>query len=85
MNDKGNWHGTVGTVPLESKPNRVLTLKEAVGANLNFVNYEGEGDGGFGAVSTDPDRMTGAPKTITKDSERLTKLRSWPTMFLVAS
>lgn len=80
MNDKGNWHGTVGTVPLESKPNRVLTLKEAVGANLNFVNYEGEGDGGFGAVSTDPDRMTGAPKTITKDSERLTKLRSWPTI-----
>lgn len=76
MNNPGGWEGSFNVIQLPNKENRIFTLKEAVGSNLEFVNYEGEGDGDDLTVSTDPDRMTGAPKTINKDSEKLKGLRS---------
>ena len=82
MNTKNAWDGDSLFAPivLPAKDNRVFTLKEAAGATLGFVNYEGEGEGNEGVVTTDPDRMEGAPKTISKDSEKLTKQRSFETI-----
>lgn len=82
MNTKNAWDGDSLFAPivLPTKDNRVFTLKEAAGATLGFVNYEGEGEGNDGVVTTDADRMEGAPKTITKDSEKLTKQRSLETI-----
>ena len=82
MNTKNAWDGDSLFAPivLPTKDNRVFTLKEAAGATLGFVNYEGEGEGNEGVVTTDPDRMEGAPKTISKDSEKLTKQRSFETI-----
>ena len=82
MNTKNAWDGDSLFAPivLPTKDNRIFTLKEAAGATLGFVNYEGEGEGNDGVVTTDADRMEGAPKTITKDSEKLTKQRSLETI-----
>lgn len=82
MNTKNAWDGDSLFAPivLPAKDNRVFTLKEAAGATLGFVNYEGEGEGNEGVVTTDPARMEGAPKTISKDSEKLTKQRSFETI-----
>ena len=82
MNTKNAWDGDSLFAPivLPTKDNRIFTLKEAAGATLGFVNYEGEGEGNDGVVTTDADRMEGAPKTITKDSEMLTKQRSLETI-----
>lgn len=82
MNTKNAWDGDSLFAPivLPTKDNRIFTLKEAAGATLGFVNYEGEGEGNDGVVTTDADRMEGAPKTISKDSEKLTKQRSLETI-----
>lgn len=82
MNTKNAWDGDSLFAPivLPTKDNRIFTLKEAAGATLGFVNYEGEGEGNDGVVTADADRMEGAPKTITKDSEKLTKQRSLETI-----
>lgn len=76
MNNTAGWEGSFNVIQLPNKEGRIFTLKEAVGSTLEFVNYEGEGDGDDWTVSADPDRMTGAPKTINKDSEKLKGLRS---------
>lgn len=76
MNNTAGWEGSFNVIQLPNKEGRIFTLKEAVGSTLEFVNYEGEGDGDGWTVSADPDRMTGAPKTINKDSEKLKGLRS---------
>lgn len=76
MNNTAGWEGSFNVIQLPNKEGRIFTLKEAVGSTLEFVNYEGEGDGDNWTVSADPDRMTGAPKTINKDSEKLKGLRS---------
>ena len=76
MNNPAGWEGSFNVIQLPNKEGRIFTLKEAVGSTLEFVNYEGEGDGDDWTVSADPDRMTGAPKTINKDSEKLKGLRS---------
>lgn len=82
MNRPNAWENSFSTIPLDNKQGRVFTLKEAVGGNLKFTNYEGEGEGEEGVVAADPERMEGAPKTISKDSEKLTKLRSVGTILV---
>lgn len=82
MNRPNAWENSFSTIPLDNKQGRIFTLKEAVGGNLKFTNYEGEGEGEEGVVAADPERMEGAPKTISKDSEKLTKLRSVGTILV---
>lgn len=82
MNRPNAWENSFSTIPLDNKQGRVFTLKEAVGGNLKFTNYEGEGEGEEGVVAADPERMEGAPKTISKDSEKPTKLRSVGTILV---
>ena len=76
MDNPSPWKSSFTNIQLEEKQGRVFTIKEAIGANLGYVNYAGEGDGGLWVVATDADRMQNPPKTISKDSEKLVKLRS---------
>lgn len=82
MNSPNAWENSFSNIPLQDKTGRIFTLKEAVGSNIKFTNYEGEGEGEDGVVAADPNRMEGAPKTINKDSEKLTKLRSVGTILV---
>ena len=82
MNSPNAWENSFSNIPLQDKTGRIFTLKEAVGGNIKFTNYEGEGEGEDGVVAADPNRMEGAPKTINKDSEKLTKLRSVGTILV---
>ena len=76
MDNPSPWKSSFTNIQLEEKQGRVFTIKEAIGANLGYVNYAGEGDGGLWVVATDADRMQNPPKTISKESEKLVKLRS---------
>lgn len=76
MDNPSPWKSSFTNIQLEEKQGRVFTIKEAIGASLGYVNYAGEGDGGLWVVATDADRMQNPPKTISKDSEKLVKLRS---------
>ena len=82
MNSPNAWENSFSNIPRQDKTGRIFTLKEAVGGNIKFTNYEGEGEGEDGVVAADPSRMEGAPKTINKDSEKLTKLRSVGTILV---
>lgn len=81
MDDYSPWEGSFTSVPIPSKPGRTWTLQEVTGNSLQFINYQGEGEGDTFTATTNPDRHRDVHYNGL-DGDKVKKLRSSGTIFL---
>lgn len=80
--DGGNaWESPLTRIPSSDKAGRTLTLQEAFGSNLYFVNYQGEGDGTQWTREANNKNLDDISGKTDDVKDKLEGIRTAPTCF----